>query len=84
MLNPTCTAQEWTTVFSEKAGTGNDAKYDNSDIRTLNLVKPPFNVKNGNYRVRMEWGSAGWAEFTVSSGLGQGRLVIGKTSSRRI
>ena len=64
-------------MFSEKAGTGNGAQYDNSDIRTLNLVKPPFDVKKGNYRVRMEWGSAGWAEFTVSGGLGQGRHVIG-------
>ena len=65
-------------MFSEKAGTGNGAQYDNSDIRTLNLVKPPFDVKKGNYRVRMEWGSGGWAEFTVSNGLGRGELMIQK------
>ena len=60
----------WTTVFSEQEGTGNGAQFDNSDIRTLNLVQPPFDVTKGNYRVRMEWGSEGWAEFTV-------RLVFG-------
>ena len=71
MQNSKCTAQGWTTVFSEKAGTGNGAQYDNSDIRTLNLVKPPFDVKKGNYRVRMEWGNGGWAEFTVSIQIGE-------------
>ena len=58
----------WTTVFTEKAGTGNGAQYDNTDIRVLNLANPPFDVTKGNYRVRMEWGSgdnAGWVEFTV-------------------
>ena len=52
-------------MFSEQEGTGNGAQFDNSDIRTLNLVKPPFDVTKGNYRVRMEWGSGDWAEFTV-------------------
>ena len=57
-------------MFTEKAGTGNGAQYDNSDIRVLNLVDPPFDVTKSNYRVRMEWGSKnenneGWAEFTV-------------------
>ena len=58
----------WTTVFTEDAGTGNGKQHDNSDLRTLNLVTPPFDVTKGNYRVRMEWGSGvnqGWAEFTV-------------------
>ena len=59
----------WTTVFSEVIGTGNGAQFDNSDIRTLNLVKPPFDVTKGNYRVRMEWGSGGWSEFTVGLAL---------------
>ena len=55
-------------MFTEEAGTGNTEQDDNSDIRVLNLVNPPFDVTKGNYRVRMEWGSesnAGWAEFTV-------------------
>ena len=76
MQNSKCTAQGWTTVFSEKAGTGNGAQYDTSDIRTLNLVKPPFDVKKGNYRVRMEWGNGGWAEFTVSNGSDRGELMM--------
>ena len=53
-------------MFSEQKGTGNGAQFDNSDIRTLNLVKPPFDVTKGNYRVRMEWGAGAFAEFTVS------------------
>ena len=57
-------------MFTEKPGTGNGAQDDDSDIRVLNLVDPPFDVTKGNYRVRMEWGSKnntneGWAEFTV-------------------
>ena len=55
----------WVTVFTEKAGTGNGPQYDNSDIRTLNLVNPPFDVTKGNYRVLMKWGNGGYAQFTV-------------------
>ena len=55
-------------MFAEDAGTGNGEQDDDSDLRILNLVNPPFDVTKGNYRVRMEWGSggnAGWVEFTV-------------------
>ena len=57
-------------MFTEEAGTGNGEQHDNSDIRVLHLVDPPFDVTKGNYRVRMEWGSKnenneGWVEFTV-------------------
>ena len=58
----------WKTVFTESKGSGNGAQFDNSDLRTLNLVNPPFNITNGNYKVRMEWGSSTpseYAEFTV-------------------
>ena len=70
-------------MFSEQKGTGNGAQFDNSDIRTLNLVKPPFDVTKGNYRVRMEWGSGDWAEFTVSGFLDL-LLCVRGASPRRI
>ena len=83
LLIPQHTGLAWTTVFSEQKGTGNGAQFDNSDIRTLNLVKPPFDVTKGNYRVRMEWGSGDWAEFTVSGFLDL-LLCVRGASPRRI
>ena len=82
-LIPQYTGLAWTTVFSEQKGTGNGAQFDNSDIRTLNLVKPPFDVTKGNYRVRMEWGSGDWAEFTVGVFLDL-LLCVRGASPRRI
>jgi len=59
----------WTIVFQEEEGSGNGAKFDNHPLRTLSLNKPPFDLKLGNYRVRMEWGEEGaFAEFTVPPG----------------
>lgn len=77
----TQTLTPWTTVFTEAKGSGNGVKYDNSDLRTLNLVKPPFDVTKGNYFVRMEWGTAkDFAEFKVPSG----RNIFGQTMDQHI
>ena len=66
----------WYTVFTEAVGEGyGDYRLDNSNIRLLNLdgvnsAPPEECVINGNYQVRIEYGSAlsNYVQFTVPSG----------------
>ena len=69
----TGTQPMWKIVFEETKGDGNGAQFDNSDIRTLHLLNPPFDVAKGDYSVRLEWNGASGdvvhtAEFTVPKG----------------
>ena len=58
----------WVKVFEEAVGSANGDQFDNSDIRTLNLKEPPFDVTKGNYKVRIAWGNGKKQEFTVPAG----------------
>ena len=66
----------WYTSFSEAPGEGNsDYRLDNAGIRLLKISdaeSPPPDecIKNGNYQVRIEWGSdlANYVQFTVPEG----------------
>ena len=66
----------WYTVFTEAVGEGyGDYRLDDSNIRLMNLdgvnsAPPEECVINGNYQVRIEYGSAlsNYVQFTVPSG----------------